>query len=317
MTALPAPPRSLRGIPRERRALVRELQQLDPRRTARVLVFFAIWTGAALVAVRVPVLGVRLVCYFLMGATIQGLVILMHEGVHRILFRDPLLNRWVAFACGLPAFLSVTAYRVGHLPHHRHERGAGDPDELENFTRDPRALAGLFCLIFLFGDFFGLYRVGPLNAWRTSGRERRDVLVEYGIIAGVFAAAFALVPIDLLLHVWVFPALVARQLTNVRTLAEHVLTGHGDRVTATRTVTSNRFVSFFMCNLNYHTAHHLYPGVPWYNLPRLHRLLDSELRLAGAQVYPSYSRFLMDLGRFVLRAAGPGGRALPLSLTAS
>src|SRR5581483_229268 len=205
VTALPAPPRSLRGIPRERRALVRELQQLDPRRTARVLVFFAIWTGAALVAVRVPVLGVRLVCYFLMGATIQGLVILMHEGVHRILFRDPLLNRWVAFACGLPAFLSVTAYRVG-----------------------------------------------PLNAWRTSGRERRDVLVEYGIIAGVFAAAFALVPIDLLLHVWVFPALVARQLTNVRTLAEHVLTGHGDRVTATRTVTSNRFVSFFMCNLNYH-----------------------------------------------------------------
>lgn len=314
VTAPHPTPRGLRDIPRDKYAVIRELHRLEPWRNARVLAFVAIWAGAALVALNVPVLAVRLVCYFLIGATIQGLVILMHEGVHRILFRNRLLNRWVAFACGVPAFLSVTAYRVGHLPHHRHERGARDPDELENLSRDPRLLAGLFCLMFLFGDLFGLYRVGPLNALRSRGDERRNVVVEYALIAAVFTAAFLFVPLAALLHVWVFPALVARQLTNVRTLAEHVLTGHDGRFTATRTVTSNGFVSFFMCNLNYHTAHHLFPGVPWYNLPRLHHLLAGEMAQAGTQVYRSYTRFLCHLARFIARAWGPGGRFLSLSL---
>jgi len=139
-------------------------------------------------------------------------------------------------------------------------------------------------------------------------------LLEYAVIVAVFVAAFAVIPRGAMLHAWVFPALVARTLTNVRTLAEHVLTRHGDRFTATRTVVSNRFVSFFMCNLNYHIEHHLFPGVPWYHLPALHRLLEPELRRRGAQVYRSYTRFLLDLGRFVIRAWGRSGRSLPLSL---
>ena len=65
---------------------------------------------------------------------------------------------------------------------------------------------------------------------------------------------------------------------NVRSWAEHALTRPGDPLTCTRTVTSNRVVSFLMCNLNYHLEHHLFPGVPWYNLPALHALLADEYR---------------------------------------
>ena len=77
---------------------------------------------------------------------------------------------------------------------------------------------------------------------------------------------------------------------------------------------SNRFVSFFMCNLNYHIEHHLYPAVPWYNLRHVHRLLAHELRATGAQIYPSYTAFLRDLARWVVRALGPAGRTLPRRL---
>ena len=304
----------IRAFSPEQRAAIRDLHRLKPWHSVRILVFLGIWLAAATIALHVPLLPVRLACYFVIGATIQGLAILMHEGVHRILFRNRFWNRWVAFACGVPALLSVTAYRVGHLPHHRHERGAGDPDELENLSRGPRVLAVLFCLTFLFGDVFGFYRVGPLNAWRGRPEERRDIAVEYAIIVAACAAAFAMVPTAVLVHGWLFPALVARQLTNVRTLAEHILTGHDNRFTATRTVTSSRWVSFFMCNLNYHTAHHLFPGVPWYNLRHLHGLLAADLARAGAQVYGSYSRFLFDLARFIVRAWRPGGRPVPLSL---
>ena len=301
-------------LPSEKKTLISEFHTIRPWWNLKIGVFLIIWAFAGLIAVSSDLLMVRLLCYFIIGATIQGLGILMHEGVHRIMFRNKLLNRWVAFLCGLPALLSVTAYRVGHLPHHRHERDEKDPDELENLSRDPRALAGLFCLVFLFGEVLGFYRVGPINALRGKASERRDVLVEYTIVAAVFTAAFLLVPISILLHVWVFPALVASLLTNVRTLAEHVLTRATNRWTATRTVVSNRFVSFFMCNLNYHVEHHLFPAVPWYNLPRLHRLLGEELERMDAHVHRSYTRFLIDLGKFIAKAWGPQGKNLPLHL---
>lgn len=307
--------RDLRDISAYKKPLIRELHRLKPWWNLQILAFAAIWAGAGWTALHVTSLPVRLVCYFLIGAVIQGLVILMHEGVHRIMFRHRSLNRWVAFVCGLPALLSVTSYRVGHLPHHRYERGPRDPDEIENLSHDPRVVAVLHLLTLGFGDFFGMYRVGPLNAWRGTRRERRDILVEYGLIGATFAAAFALVPLDVMLHLWVLPALFARQLTNVRTVAEHALTGHDNRFTATRTITSSGFVSFFMCNLNYHIVHHLYPGVPWYSLRKLHRLLLPEQTAAGAQIYRSYTRFLLDLARFVGRAFGPHGRRLALTLS--
>jgi fatty acid desaturase len=49
-----------------------------------------------------------------------------------------------------------------------------------------------------------------------------------------------------------------------------------------------------MCNENYHLEHHLYPAVPWYNLPRLHQELKEELVLQGAPYIPSYFAFVHD-----------------------
>lgn len=83
----------------------------------------------------------------------------------------------------------------------------------------------------------------------------------------------------------------------MRSWAEHALTRPGHPLTHTRTVTSNLVVSFLMCNLNYHLEHHLFPGVPWYNLPRVHALLADEYRRAGAFVHRSYLGFLREAAR--------------------
>jgi fatty acid desaturase len=40
----------------------------------------------------------------------------------------------------------------------------------------------------------------------------------------------------------------------------------------------------FPHHVNYHLEHHLYPAVPHYHLPRLHRLLFDKGALAGAEV---------------------------------
>ena len=50
--------------------------------------------------------------------------------------------------------------------------------------------------------------------------------------------------------------------------------------------------AFFLSpfNINYHTAHHLFPSVPWYNLPALHeRLLEDSAYASRLVSAPSYT----------------------------
>jgi fatty acid desaturase len=44
-----------------------------------------------------------------------------------------------------------------------------------------------------------------------------------------------------------------------------------------RTFTLNPVLQFLYWHMNYHTEHHIYAGVPCYNLARLHRLIQSEM----------------------------------------
>ena len=86
----------------------------------------------------------------------------------------------------------------------------------------------------------------------------------------------------------------AAMLGNIRGWAEHTRTDPGHPLTETRTITSTRFFSFLNINLNYHLEHHLFPGVPWYNLPKVHRILLDDYKAAGSSIYSSYSRFMFD-----------------------
>ena len=66
----------------------------------------------------------------------------------------------------------------------------------------------------------------------------------------------------------------------------------------TRTYFMHPIAAFFFSpkRVNYHLEHHLYPAVPFYHLPRLHRLLRRE-------VYPRehayYERFRQGLRKLV------------------
>lgn len=44
-----------------------------------------------------------------------------------------------------------------------------------------------------------------------------------------------------------------------------------------RTIYLNPFVQFLYWHMNYHTEHHMYAGVPCYNLPKLHRLIKHDM----------------------------------------
>ncbi len=289
------------GLSPEKRAAIRALHDLVPAWNLVAILFTAMWVGAAWITLEVRPWPARLAGIVLSGAAIHALAILMHEAVHGNLFRRQGLDRWAGFILGAPALFSCAAYRVNHLLHHRHNRTELDPDEFSNLSRNRAVLSAAFYAWPLIGMPAYLFHV-PLNALRRGTRnQRRQVLLELLLLAGLYAAivfgAVHLGRVGALLDVWVYPLVAASLLGAVRGWAEHTMTRPGHPLTQSRTVTSNALVSFFMCNLNYHLEHHLYPAVPWYHLPKLHRLLEEDYRRAGSFVYRSYLRFVWDAFR--------------------
>jgi fatty acid desaturase len=298
-----------RTIDRRRLAAIRELERVDPRRHLPILAFPLLWVAAAALALNVASWWLRIPSMILIGLVIHALGIVMHEAIHGNLYRRRVPDRWAAFLAGLPGLVSGTAYRVSHLAHHRHNRGELDPDEFAHIfpTRGLQSIAfwvwaGLGLPIFI-------VHVALSGLRRGSARDRRAIVLEYAIILSTHATVWLLLAragrLDTVLLAWALPLASTWVIVSLRGWSEHMLTRPEHPLTRTRTITSNRLMSFLMLNLNYHLEHHLFPGVPWYNLPRLHRLLQEEYRAAGAPIYRSYVRFAWDAARRGIHGLAP------------
>jgi fatty acid desaturase len=289
------------ALSREKRAAIRELHRIKPAWNLIGLVFVAIWIGAGVLILAVPSWPLRWAGYAAIGVAIHGLGNLMHEGIHGNLFRNRRLDRLVGFVAGAPALFSVTAYRVTHLIHHRYNRTEQDPDEFTNLTKDRRLLSLAFYSWIVVGVVLYLFHVPITALQRGRRRERGAVVVEYSVLAGLYASIFIIAAryhaSGAIVQLWVIPLGFAAVFVNVRGWAEHMMTVPGHPLTQSRTITSNRLLSLLNINLNYHLEHHLFPAMPWYNLPRLHTLLQDEYRAAGASIYRSYLQFLWDAAR--------------------
>jgi fatty acid desaturase/1-acyl-sn-glycerol-3-phosphate acyltransferase len=287
-----------RALDPARRSVIRGLHRLRPRWNLVLLLYPALWLAAAAAALLTSSWPLWIACEAVIGVAIHAMATLMHEAIHGTLFRRRALDRWIGFLLGAPAFFSFTAYKVAHLAHHNHTRTSRDPDDFLNVSPNRFVCSAVFYAWLFAGMLAYLFHV-PLGALRlATRRERWAIATEYALMAAMATAAclicYRLGRPGAVLYAWIVPLSVAIVFGNVRSWAEHALTRPGHPLTHTRTVTSNRIVSFLMCNLNYHLEHHLFPGVPWYNLPRLHAVLADEYRRAGAYVHRSYVGFLWE-----------------------
>jgi fatty acid desaturase len=111
----------------------------------------------------------------------------------------------------------------------------------------------------------------------------------YSAVVVLLTIADAWLPFLIL---WVLPLMtLSAMFVHWRTVAEHLgLAGTGD-VSATRHVNANFFerLTFAPLAVNYHLDHHLFPGVPFYNLPQLHqRLLQEPIYCRNAIIKDGY-----------------------------
>lgn len=294
--------------------LLRELQSLD-HHPLRLPAFIGLYAIAALMtfglvgAIATP--WNYLLClpfYLIAAASLHGISLFTHEGVHGILSRNPYWNRALSIACALPVLQNFSAYKVLHLNHHKHLGLAGDPDHYKNYTR-------WNWLVFLM--HWGRLLIGypvyvtaiPVLGFRDGNlRERMWVAIEV-LLLGLLITGILLspIPVSFLIHGWLIPMILINTMVNIRGMSQHtLLEQESDVIRGTRTILTNRLTRFFMCNENYHLEHHLYPGVPWYHLPRLHQALKAELVDRGAPFIPSYVAFVQGFVTVSLQRTSHG-----------
>jgi fatty acid desaturase len=231
----------------------------------------------------------------LMGRAHAQFASLMHESAHRLLFTNRTANdvvgRWLL---GYPAFSSTDAYRRVHMAHHREEFGPDEPD-MPLYNGYPISKASFRRKLLRDAEGRTGWKLmrGLLRQWNSPDRRSRATFWK---IAGVQAVLVGAAIVSG--HWWVYPLLwllpyltVWRVINRLRSIAEHGgMQRSKDRRQTTHSVRQHALARFVLVpyNIGWHLAHHVDSGVPFRNLPKLHR----ELRAAGyvddTIEYPSY-----------------------------
>lgn len=284
--------RAARDITKGIEERIEQLHQLSARkRILEVLPFAGLYAIGAFMAWLAPSTPwLTLPAILLMGLALNSLGILIHEGLHGLLARDPRANHFFGFLCGAPLLLSATAYQVTHCDHHFElGRKLDYGTYKQHLGKRHLVWMAYFAQLFLGSIIYILFI--PVLAFKVAdARTRFFILFEYAVIGGLVMLLFTFVPSTTILLYWVYPGLVLMALSNIRGLASHALGDLDDIYLSSRTIPSSRLVSFLFLHENYHLEHHLFPRVPSYHLKAAHALIWH--RLPRALYSKSYLEFL-------------------------
>lgn len=283
-----------RQLARETSKEVATLTRHDGRKRAAELVVFPALAGLgvwlSLYARSVASAPMLIAGIVITAVALNTFPLLMHEGMHGVLFANRRWN-WVASVLlGSTFLMSFSAYRVMHLRHHRYLGDPRDPDDYHNYSRNPFIVWCLHFVRLSIGSALYLCLIPVLALKHGSSAQRKLIVIEYTLLVAIYSVLLRTVSSRELLVVWFVPLLLVGALTAIRGFTQHGITEATDPYLASRTMLPGPIVSFFLLHENYHLEHHLFPEIPSYNLPALHRLIWH--RLPRAVSGRSYLAFL-------------------------
>jgi fatty acid desaturase len=231
-----------------------------------------------------------LLIFFIVGAQQCALLAMMHDFAHLdVIPNSQSWNDFIArYFLSYPFFFSVQNFRKIHFQHHRTMNTAQDPDFVARMKNPQDWIFPMSRLhlikILIFTTFSGqqwrarrtrvisILRQSPLN-WVQHIRRHGGVFL-FALITLVFIWQLHL--ISAFIHLWILPMqLIVFPSLRFRSICEHFAVRGLNDYSQARTFFLPWYVQCFVAphGLNYHLDHHLFPQVPWYNLPQLHRLL--------------------------------------------
>ncbi len=267
-------------------AVLGDLSQLRPWRS--LLQIALEWAGFLVVAVCChtwfhPAFYVPAVLWI--GARQHALIMLLHEGIHYRLARNRSVNYWVSeLFTAWPLLITFHGYQRDHLAHHRWLGTAQDPDLKLTRSSDytfPKSRWGFFWAFLKHALGFNTLRDYFHYLYEAGFACRLPLKVNLFRGLFYFSAGSALFYFDLwqeYLVYWLVPALTSLVFfLYFRLVSEHYGLDEGVFMLSRNVFPSFLEKLFFgPVNIHYHLDHHLFPSVPFYNLPELHAELEED-----------------------------------------
>ena len=288
ITSRPPPRNLLAGL--DTRALT---QRSDRRGAGQLAAHSACMVATGLLVwLAMPSWWLLVPAMVLHGITIVTLFAAMHECVHRTAFASRSINVAVGWVAGVLSFYNSTFYWYFHSWHHRYTQ---DP------ARDPE-------LMYPKGESRRAYlrEVSSANFWWRRALDyprlalglvkglpfvpagaRREIALSMSAQLLVYAAAATAVGLGFtaVLFYWFLPVVLAQPLLRAVLIAEHTgCSQDTDGLSNTRTTVTTFPIRLLMWNMPFHAEHHLYPAIPFHQLPAAHRAMREHL----AHLAPGY-----------------------------
>lgn len=283
---------------------IRTLSAIHPFRGMMAVAFRWLFIAAAAALVFFwPSIWSYLLAVLLVGTSMYAMYSLTHEGLHYHLHPDKRVNDAICKVfLSWPLGLDIRQMRHDHLQHHKHQGTENDPEwqhlQYDEF-RFPLSLKRFVLISFL--DLTGWnyfryklqrYAHAPIHSFKKDWK----YLLLFSMLVLLSIRTDTL---NVFFFCWFFPYISLYQwLNRVRLYTEHfnLLSETAD----TRSLVLPAWQQFFIAphGLGYHKAHHLYPAVPFYNLHRLHQMLQDHetYRLKNVQE-PSYFHLLKTISQ--------------------
>jgi fatty acid desaturase len=224
----------------------------------------------------------------LQGFTFFNMTTLLHEVVHGSVFqrRRPTASRALGLAYAITSGISASQFTRWHLDHHDN-LGSWEDDPKRHWL-SPKRNARWYKLLYCTPVLIPLYFRAAANESRSYPKPlRRTIALErLATVAIQLSAAGALWyfgGLGVMLRVWAIPYfLVFPVAFTLNRLGQHYDIDPTHALKWSTVMAPSRLWDLLFVYSNYHAEHHYFPGVPFYNLRRLHlrlRPLYAQLEL--------------------------------------
>ena len=218
-----------------------------------------------------------------------------HEASHGTAFRTDWMNEWLYEVASFMVFRQSAPWRWSHTRHHSDTIIVGRDPEIA--VPRPPDIPGILLNLFAFKSIPHEFRTWMLHLVGRIGAAEREYIPEAEYpkvfrVARVWAVIYlAVIGLAVYLGSWLplfyvgIPTLIGSYMVVVYGLTQHAGLAEDvlDHRLNCRTVYMNRVHRFLYWNMNYHLEHHMFPLVPYHQLPALHE----EIKAYCPPPYPS------------------------------
>lgn len=295
------------SLSNQARAEIQELCGAQPK--AFLLQVIGAWsvilTTIAL-AIHIDTIWMSIVAIVVIATRQNILALLVHEQAHLLSFQGQYGDLIANLLAAYPLGITTQGYANAHLSHHKYYFTDKDPDFLRKsgadwtFPMKPSHLAKLLARDLIGLSFIKLLKEKQLNEIgifkRTYSTPRWPQPAFYLIVTGV---AVYTETWNIFLIYWILPLItVFPIIIRLGAITEHIYNLPGANVNqSSPLIILSWWEKLLLPNLNFslHPYHHLFPGVAYCNLPKIHEIFQREKLVNKKNIFFGYWNYLKYL----------------------